>query len=315
MSVMYGTVSNAMSMYDERVLEENGSCPREILRFDPPPALSYCSSEDYRPITAIAEFATRLKFSNMPASFENFVHRTERIISTFSSLDQMPNLMDGLNISVKAPYYESNFELSINDEVFLIPNFNKYFDVLDQFDDVKFESGAYWSYHYGLERICSQIDTNLTTFDDTVLNTTELARDHNCWILLAADCSDQSRISVFTKPSGNGSIALKVYAGDDTIEYHPLENGEQIMTVNGENKFKLHAMDSKEISLLSTLTPIKISFNEENVLVFETDNSMTVQYNLNNMLTFSVYSFYKEQICGLCAPSSNRNSDGFKLCS
>ncbi|XP_037039543.1 vitellogenin-3 [Bradysia coprophila] len=315
MTVMYGTVSNAMSVYDERVLEENGSCPREILRFDPPPALSYCSSEDYRPITAIAEFATRLKFSNMPASFENFVHRTERIISTFSSLERMPNLMDGLNISVKAPYYESNYELSINDEVFLIPNFNKYFDVLDQFDDVKFESGAYWSYHYGFERICSQIDTNLTTFDDTVLNTTELARDHNCWILLAADCSDQSRISVFTKPSGNGSIALKVYAGDDTIEYHPLENGEHIMTVNGENKFKLHAMDSKEISLLSTLTPIKISFNEENVLVLETENSMTVQYNLNNMLTFSVYSFYKEQICGLCAPSSNRNSDGFKLCS
>lgn len=76
-------------------------------------------------------------------------------------------------------------------------------------------------------------------------------------MLLAGDCSDQSRISVFTKPSGNGSFAIKVYAGDATIEYNPHENEEQIMTVNGENKFKLHAMDSKEISLLSTLTPIK----------------------------------------------------------
>lgn len=105
--------------------------------------------------------------------------------------------------------------------------------------------------------LCSLIDENLTTFDAVVLNTTELGKDHNCWTLLAADCSDQSRISVFTKPSGNGSFAIKVYVGDDTIEYHPYENEEQIMTVNSENKFKLHAMDSKEISLLSTLTPIQ----------------------------------------------------------
>lgn len=105
--------------------------------------------------------------------------------------------------------------------------------------------------------ICSQIDGDLTTFDDSKLNTTEISRDHNCWILLAADCSDQSRISVFTKPSGNGSIAIKVYAGDGTIEYNPHENEEQILVVNGDNKFKLHAMDSKELTLLSTLTPIK----------------------------------------------------------
>lgn len=104
--------------------------------------------------------------------------------------------------------------------------------------------------------MCSLIDAHLTTFDDTVLNTTEISKD-NCWTLLAADCSDQSRLSVFIKRSADGSVAVKVYAGDDVIEYDPQENVEQIMTVNSDNKIKLNAMDSKEISLLSTLTPIK----------------------------------------------------------
>lgn len=104
--------------------------------------------------------------------------------------------------------------------------------------------------------MCSLIDTNLTTFDDTVVNTTEISKD-NCWTLIAADCSDQSRFSVFIKPNTDGSMAIKVYAGDDTIEYDPHENFEQILTVNSDNKFKLNAMDNKEISVLSTLTPIK----------------------------------------------------------
>lgn len=104
--------------------------------------------------------------------------------------------------------------------------------------------------------MCSLIDANLTTFDDIVLNSTEFSKD-NCWTLLAADCSDQSRLAVFIKPNADGSIALKVYAGDDTIEYDPHENVEQIMTVNSDNKFKLNAMDGKEIISLSTLTSLK----------------------------------------------------------
>lgn len=104
--------------------------------------------------------------------------------------------------------------------------------------------------------MCSLIEVNLTTFDDTVLNTTGKSKD-NCWLLIAADCSDQSRLSVFTKSNIDGTIAIKIYAGDDVIEYDPQENVEQIMTVNSENKFKLNTMDSKEISLLSTSTPIK----------------------------------------------------------
>ncbi len=215
----------------------------------------------------------------MPDSFNNFVHRTERVISTFSSLDQMPNLMDGLNVSLKVPLFQDDFELSINDEQFKLPNYNKYFDITDQIDDVKFESLSYWTHHYGLERknvplgihldflilifffsnfvgMCSLVGVNLTTFDDTVLNATETAKE-NCWILFEADCSDQSRLSVFIKSGANASIAIKVYAGDDVIEYDPHENVEQIITVNGENKFKLNGMDGKEISLLSTLTPIK----------------------------------------------------------
>lgn len=87
----------------------------------------------------------------MPVSFNNIVQRTERVISTFSSLDRMPKLKDGLNVSIKAPYFQPDFELSINDERFVLPNFHKYFDILDQYDDVKFESGAYWSHHYGFE--------------------------------------------------------------------------------------------------------------------------------------------------------------------
>lgn len=65
MTFIYGTDSNAKSIYDGRVLEQDGTCPREILRFDPPPKVSYCSVDDYRPITTIAEFTTRLKFSNV----------------------------------------------------------------------------------------------------------------------------------------------------------------------------------------------------------------------------------------------------------
>lgn len=104
--------------------------------------------------------------------------------------------------------------------------------------------------------MCSLVGGNLTTFNDVVLNATEVSRD-NCWLLIAADCSDQSQLSVFTKASGNGSIAFKMYAGDDVVEYDPHDNVDQILTVNVENKFKLNAMDSKEISLLSTMTPMK----------------------------------------------------------
>lgn len=59
--------------------------------------------------------------------------------------------MDGLNVSVKAPYYKTDFELSINDEQFVLPNFNKYFEIMDLYDDVKFESGSFWTHHYGIE--------------------------------------------------------------------------------------------------------------------------------------------------------------------
>lgn len=104
--------------------------------------------------------------------------------------------------------------------------------------------------------MCSIVNGNLTTLDDIVFNVTETLKD-NCWTLLAADCSDQSRLSVLLKPSTNGSFAIKIYAGEDIIEYDPNENLDQIMTVNSENKFKLNALDSKEISSLSTMAPIK----------------------------------------------------------
>lgn len=93
----------------------------------------------------------------MPDSFNNVVQRTERVVSTFSSLDRMPNLKDGLNISVTAPFHQPNFELSINDEKFVLPNFHRYFDILDQYDDVKFESGWYWTHHYGFQSMASHL--------------------------------------------------------------------------------------------------------------------------------------------------------------
>lgn len=104
--------------------------------------------------------------------------------------------------------------------------------------------------------MCSLIDANLTTFDDIVQNTTEILKD-NCWTLLAADCSDQSRFSVFIKSSANGSTALKVYAGYDVIEYDPQENVERILTVGGVNKFKLGAMDSRETRTLTEITAMR----------------------------------------------------------
>lgn len=68
-------------------------------------------------------------------------------------------------------------------------------------------------------------------------------------------------------------------------------------------------------SELNKTSSCRINFNDENVLVLEAENSMIIQYNLNNILTFSVYSFYKEQICGLCSPLLDKSTDDFKLCS
>lgn len=68
-SLIYGTDSHSTELYNSRQLEEDGVCPREILRFDPPPKLSYCRSNAYRPVTSIAEFTTRLKYSNVSCSF------------------------------------------------------------------------------------------------------------------------------------------------------------------------------------------------------------------------------------------------------
>lgn len=65
MSFTYGTDSKAMDIYSNRQLEVEGVCPREILRFDPPPRLPYCTNEAYRPITSFAEFTTQLKFTNV----------------------------------------------------------------------------------------------------------------------------------------------------------------------------------------------------------------------------------------------------------
>lgn len=65
MKFIYGTDSQAMEIYNDRKLEVDGVCPREILRFDPPPTLSYCKIDAYRPITSIAEFNSQLKFTNV----------------------------------------------------------------------------------------------------------------------------------------------------------------------------------------------------------------------------------------------------------
>jgi len=313
MAFSYGTDSKALEMYNSGRLEKENSCPRETLRFDPPARIPYCRNDAYEPITAMGEFSTQLKYTNMPIWFNNIANRTDRILSAFSSVDQTLNLKDGLNVSLRALYHMSHFDLLINNENFSIPNLNMFFDGAYFYDNVKFESGSYWSHHYGLERMCSLVTYNLTTFDDIVLNTTELSKE-NCWTLLAADCSEQSRFSLFVKRFPDDSFAIKVYAGNDEIEYDPQGNADHTIVLNNENKFKLNALDSKEISFLSTNIPLKISFNEENLLVLETEYSMTIQYNLNNTLTFSVLSMYKEQICGLCAPGLSHNSN-FDLCS
>lgn len=72
----------------------------------------------------------------------------------------MPNFMDGLNISVYSPFYGAEIEFSINDEQYKLPNMNRYFDLVDQYDDVKFETGSHWTHHYGLESKITS--TNIT---------------------------------------------------------------------------------------------------------------------------------------------------------
>lgn len=63
----------------------------------------------------------------------------------------MPTLINGLNVSLTAPFFNPDIEVLINEEKFVLSNLNKYLEVFDLLDDVKFESGAYWSHHYGFE--------------------------------------------------------------------------------------------------------------------------------------------------------------------
>lgn len=71
LSFTYGTDTHGLELYNDRQLEGDGVCPREVLRFDPPPTLPYCKSTAYHPITSIAELNTRLKFTNVSCVFCN----------------------------------------------------------------------------------------------------------------------------------------------------------------------------------------------------------------------------------------------------
>lgn len=68
-TLIYGTDSRAMELYTNRTLETDHSCPREILLFNPPPLLPYCSIDNYRLMTSAANFEMRLTFSNVSLSF------------------------------------------------------------------------------------------------------------------------------------------------------------------------------------------------------------------------------------------------------
>lgn len=85
MTFTYGTDSGAMELYNSRKLEGDGVCPREILRFDPPPTLPYCQIEAYRPLTSIAEFTTQLKFTNVSFYTSAFFHHENMFDEIFKS--------------------------------------------------------------------------------------------------------------------------------------------------------------------------------------------------------------------------------------
>lgn len=57
----------------------------------------------------------------------------------------------------------------------------------------------------------------------------------------------------------------------------------------------------------------RIYVNEENLLIFEIDENLQIQYYRGNILTLKVTSRIKSSLCGLCNLPFNRGED-YALC-
>lgn len=63
-------LSNAKTTYeqlsnDDSIVKCDSNCPREILKFNPPPKNVYCDQNIYRDLTTLHDFGLNITFSNV----------------------------------------------------------------------------------------------------------------------------------------------------------------------------------------------------------------------------------------------------------
>lgn len=60
-----GCADHATDLYNELISTENSTCPRELLRFDPPPTIGDCDKDKFNNITMLSNYVATLKFANV----------------------------------------------------------------------------------------------------------------------------------------------------------------------------------------------------------------------------------------------------------
>lgn len=61
-----GFSDRAIALYNDGTFDESETiCPRQMLRFNPPPSVTYCDKEAYREISTLSQYAANIRFSNV----------------------------------------------------------------------------------------------------------------------------------------------------------------------------------------------------------------------------------------------------------
>lgn len=65
-STVAGSSDRALSLYNSETIEDSEStCPRQMLRFNPPPSVKYCDKETFREISMLSQYAANIRFTNV----------------------------------------------------------------------------------------------------------------------------------------------------------------------------------------------------------------------------------------------------------
>lgn len=67
-----GFSDQAIALYNNGTFDESETiCPRQMLRFNPPPSVTYCDKEAYREISTLSQYAANIRFSNVVINYTN----------------------------------------------------------------------------------------------------------------------------------------------------------------------------------------------------------------------------------------------------